>query len=80
MVIDFIGRLRMIEAVPELVKIFNKRSVFFKKRNNMLRLEACKALERIGTDEAIAVLQKGARDQSRAVRELCAALIKPKGA
>jgi hypothetical protein len=75
-VITLCGELKMKDMFDELIKYFEKKSLFFGKLNQELRVEACVALARIDVERSGPLLEKGLKDRNKSVRELCSALLK----
>jgi HEAT repeat protein len=71
-ILSFLGRTRTEEALAFLRKVLEKRSLWLGVRDREMKLAAAAGLESLGTDEAAAVLERGARSRNREVREACA--------
>ncbi|MDI6783508.1 MAG: HEAT repeat domain-containing protein [bacterium] len=74
--IQLIGKHKIAEAVPSLIKLFHQKSFFFAKRMDPIRIAAAQALAQIGTAEAMEVVRAGCQDKRAAVRSICQTLVK----
>ena len=71
-ILSFLGRTRSAEALAFLVEVLGRTTFFPSAKNTEMRLAAIAGLESMGTAEASAVLEEGARGRGRKVREACA--------
>jgi HEAT repeat protein len=74
-VLTFLGRTRTEAALGFLRKTLGKRMLWPSVGKRDSKLAAVQGLEIMGTDEAVAVLEKGARSWSRAVRQAAAGAV-----
>jgi hypothetical protein len=70
-ILSFLGRTRREEALAFLRRILEKRSLWLGAKEKEMKLAAVSGLESMGTDEAAAVLERGARSRNREIREAC---------
>jgi HEAT repeat protein len=71
-ILSFLGRTRTEEALAFLRKILEKRKLWLGARDKEMKLAAGAGLESMGTDEAAAALERGAKSGNKEVREACA--------
>jgi HEAT repeat protein len=76
MVVEICGKLRVKEAFPFLKKLFSRKALFFRNRNDELRMAVATSLGRLQTEEAMEVIKSGAADSREKVRNMCDILIK----
>jgi HEAT repeat protein len=67
-----LGGIKEPAAVPHLERLLNRRLFTFGAKKKRLREAAAMALESIASDEALAVLERGASRRNKQVREACA--------
>jgi HEAT repeat protein len=75
----FIGRTRAEEALDFLRKTIEKRGLWMSARTREMKIAAVSGLEKMGTDEAVGILQKGARAGNKALREACVRAVEALG-
>jgi HEAT repeat protein len=71
-ILSFLGRTRSAEALTFLTSVLEKTTLFPSVKNLEMRLAAVAGLESMGTAEASAALEAGARSRGKKVREACA--------
>jgi len=71
-ILSFLGRTRSAEALAFLVGVLGRTTLWPSAKNTEMRLAAVAGLESMGTAEASAALEEGARGRGRKVREACA--------
>ena len=71
-ILSFLGRTRSAEALAFLVGVMGRTTLWPSAKNTEMRLAAVAGLESMGTAEASAALEEGARGRGRKVREACA--------
>ena len=71
-ILSFLGRTRSAEALAFLVEVLGRTTLWPSAKNTEMRLAAVSGLESMGTVEAGAALEAGARGRGRKVREACA--------
>ncbi len=69
--LDFLGKSKTQEASDFLGAILKKSSFFGRSKQNETRLCAVKALEEMGTPEALRALKEGGRARTKKIREAC---------
>jgi len=74
--IEALGEIGAEEAVPALIGLLRKSTIFARSRNDELRIAAATALEKIGSKEAMEGLVRGARYKRKIVRQACERLIR----
>jgi len=74
--IEALGEIGAEEAVPALVRLLRKSTLFARNRNDEVRIATATALEKIGSKEAIEALVRGARYRRKIVRQACERLIR----
>lgn len=74
-ILSFLGRTRTPEALEFLRRTLERAPFLGSKRVLEMRLAAVAGLESMGTEEALAVLQKGAIGRTKKVREACTAAL-----
>jgi HEAT repeat protein len=70
-ILSFLGRTRREEALTFLRGILEKRGFWLGAKEKEMKLAAVSGLESMGTDEAAAVLERGARSRNKEIREAC---------
>jgi hypothetical protein len=70
-ILSFLGRTRTDEALEFLTGLLKKTTFLPSARNREMRLAAVAGLESMGTAEAAAALDAGARARGKKVREAC---------
>ncbi|MBA7475531.1 hypothetical protein ES707_10902 [subsurface metagenome] len=73
--IEALGEIGAEEAVPGLVRLLRKSTIFARSRNDEVRIAAATALERIGNEQAMEALARGTRYRRKIVRQICERLI-----
>jgi len=73
--IEALGEIGAEEAVPKLVRLLRKSSIFARSKNDEVRIAAATALEKIGNGLAMNALARGARFRRKIVRQTCQRLI-----
>ncbi len=68
-ILSFLGRTRSEEALSFLRQTLERRSLFRNPQAEDMRVAAVAGLERMGTPEAVRLLERAARDRTAAVRE-----------
>jgi len=74
--IEALGEIGDEEAVPGLVRLLRKSTIFARKRNDEVRIAAATALEKIGNEQAMEALVRGTRNRRNIVRQVCERLIR----
>ena len=74
--IEALGEIGAGEAVPGLVRLLRKSTIFARSRNDEVRITAATALEKIGNDEAMEALAQGTKYRRKIVRQMCERLIR----
>ena len=74
--IDALGEIGAEEAVPRLVQLLKKSTIFARSRNDDVRIAAATALEKIGNEQAMEALTRGTRFRRKIVRQVCERLIR----
>jgi hypothetical protein len=74
-ILSFLGRTRSPEALEFLRRALERTPLFASKRALEMRLAAIAGLESMGTEAALAVLQKGAIGRTKKIREACTAAL-----
>jgi HEAT repeat protein len=74
--IEALGEIGAGEAVPGLVRLLRKSTIFARSRNDEVRITTATALEKIGNDEAMEALAQGTRYRRKIVRQMCERLIR----
>jgi HEAT repeat protein len=74
-ILSFLGRTRSAEALAFLRRMLERAPLFASKQVTEMRLAAVAGLESMGTEDALAALQKGAIGRTRRVREACTAAL-----
>jgi hypothetical protein len=69
--VELCGQLKVRESMPYLKRIFLRRSIFYTKKNDELRVASAVSLRQLGTTEAMELIEKGLNDRSNAVRRMC---------
>ena len=75
----FLGRTRAEEALHFLRKTIEKRGLWMSARTREMKIAAVSGLEKMGTDEAVGILEKGARAGNKAIREACVRAVEALG-
>jgi len=70
--LSFLGRTRAEEALDFLGKIMAKKALWLSAKTKDMKIAAVAGLEKMGTAEAVEILEKGARSRHKPVREACA--------
>lgn len=74
--IEALGEIGAGEAVPGLVRLLRKSTIFARSRNDEVRITAATALEKIGNEQAMEALARGTRYRRKIVRQMCERLIR----
>lgn len=74
-ILSFMGRTRSAEALEFLRRTLERAPFLAPKRVLEMRLAAVAGLESMGTEESLAVLQKGAIGRTKRVRDACTAAL-----
>jgi len=74
--IDALGEIGAEEAVPRLVQLLKKSTIFARSRNDDVRIAAATALEKIGNEQAMEALTRGTGFRRKIVRQVCERLIR----
>ncbi|MFH1856995.1 MAG: hypothetical protein ABH836_07245 [Candidatus Omnitrophota bacterium] len=69
--VELSGYLKLKESMPFLKKILFQWSLFDTKRKNKLRMSAAVSLLQLGTEDAIALLEKGLLVKNKQIRRVC---------
>ena len=69
--LSFLGRTRAEEALDFLGRIMTKKALWLTAKTKDMKIAAVAGLEKMGTEEALAILEKGARGRHKPVREAC---------
>ncbi|MBA7523928.1 hypothetical protein ES705_16065 [subsurface metagenome] len=77
--IEALGEIGAGEAVPGLVRLLRKSTIFARSRNDEVRIAAATALEKIGNDEAMEALARGTKYRRKIVKQMCERLIRKHG-
>jgi HEAT repeat protein len=75
----FLGRTRSEEALSFLRKTFEKKGLWMSARTREMKIAAVSGLEKMGTDEAFELLDKGTRAGNKALREACVRAVEALG-
>jgi len=73
--IEALGEIGAEEAVPGLVRLLRKSTIFARRRNDEVRIATATALEKIGNEQAMDALVRGTRYRRKIVRQMCERLI-----
>jgi len=73
--IEALGEIGAEEAIPGLVRLLRKSTIFARSRNDEVRIAAATALEKIGNEQAMEALARGTRYRRKIVRQMCERLI-----
>ncbi|MBD3425877.1 MAG: hypothetical protein GF409_01445 [Candidatus Omnitrophica bacterium] len=68
--IDLCGQMKLEETFPHLKRNFLKRGWFRTRRRENIRIAAVTGLGRLGTPEALELVEQGLKDKSDRVREM----------
>jgi HEAT repeat protein len=68
----FLGRTRAEEALEFFRRTIEKKGLWMSARKREMKIAAVAGLEKMGTDEAVGILEKRARAGNRVLREACA--------
>ena len=74
--IEALGDIGAEEAVPRLVRLLRKSTIFARSRNDGVRIAAATALQKIGSEEAMEALARGVRYKRKIVGQVCERLIR----
>lgn len=74
--IEALGEIGAGEAVPGLVRLLRKSTIFARSRNDEVRITTATALEKIGNEQAMEALARGTRYRRKIVRQMCERLIR----
>ena len=74
--IDALGEIGAEEAVPRLVQLLKKSTIFARSRNDDVRIAAATALEKTGNEQAMEALTRGTGFRRKIVRQVCERLIR----
>ncbi|MFB0527694.1 MAG: HEAT repeat domain-containing protein [bacterium] len=74
--IEALGEIGAEEAVPGVVRLLQKSTIFARRRNDEVRIAAATALEKIGNEQAMEALERGTRYRRKIVRQVCERLIR----
>jgi len=74
--IEALGEIGAEEAVPGLIQLLRKSTIFARRKNDELRVAAATALEKIGSKEAMEALTRGSRYRRKIIRQVCERLIR----
>ncbi len=73
--IQWLGRLNITEAVPDLIRLFRKRGWFPKKSQDRLKIIIAQTLWKMNDDNARQVVREGCRNMRGSVRRICETLV-----
>jgi HEAT repeat protein len=73
--IDALGRIGSKEALPQLIKVLNKKSLFQRDVANKLRIRAAVALGMLGGESAMQALARYARGGDDPLKKTCTAVL-----
>jgi HEAT repeat protein len=74
--IEALGEIGAEEAVPGLVRLLRKSTIFARSRNDDVRIAAATSLEKIGNEEAMKALAQGTRFRRKVIKQMCERLIR----
>jgi len=74
--IEALGEIGAEEAVPGLVRLLRKSTIFVRSRNDEVRIAAATSLEKIGNEEAMKALARGTRFRRKVIKQMCERLIR----
>ncbi len=74
--IEALGEIGAGEAVPGLVRLLRRSTIFARSRNDEVRIAAATALEKIGNEQAMEALARGTRYRRKIVKQMCERLIR----
>jgi len=77
--IEALGEIGAEEAVPGLVRLLRKSTIFARSRNDDVRIAAATALEKIGNEQAMEALARGTNYRRKIIRQMCERLIRKHG-
>ncbi|HUW23516.1 MAG TPA: HEAT repeat domain-containing protein [bacterium] len=77
--IEALGEIGAGEAVPGLVRLLRKSTIFARSRNDEVRIAVATALEKIGNEQAMEALAQGTKYRRKIVRQMCERLIRKHG-
>jgi len=74
--IEALGEIGAEEAVPSLIRLLRKSTIFARRKNDELRIAAAIALDKIGNEEAMEALAWGSRRRKKIIKQVCERLIR----
>jgi hypothetical protein len=76
MIVELCGQFRIQESFPYLKRLFSKKAIICKKRNDELRMAVVTSLGRLHTDESMALIKEGINDSREKVRKMSEIILK----